>query len=57
MPPNLGHQCWSSFHDKTPFPGAKAILTRSVCAGQFFSFEILKECDPDLFNVLSSDKI
>ena len=45
------------FSDKTPFPGAKAILTRSVCAGQFFSFEILKECDPDLFNVLSSDKI
>ena len=57
MSPFLGFQFQSSFNDKTPFPGAKAILTRSVCAGQFFSFEILKECDPDLFNVLSSDKI
>ena len=27
MPPFLGHQCWSSFDDKAPFPGAKAILT------------------------------
>ena len=36
MPPNLGHQCGSSFHDKTPFPGAKAILTGSVRANLIF---------------------
>ena len=26
----LGHQCLSSFHDKTPSPGAEAILTSCV---------------------------
>ena len=36
MPPILGHQCWSSFHDKTPFRGAKAILTGCVHADLVF---------------------
>ena len=30
MPPFLEHQCFYSFHDKSFFPGAKAILTRCV---------------------------
>ena len=33
MPPFWGHQRWSSFNDKTPLPGAKAMLTCSVRAG------------------------
>ena len=37
MPPFLGGQCWCSF-DKTPFPGAKAVLTRYVCADLVFFF-------------------
>ena len=32
MPPFLGHQCWYAFNDKTPFPGAKAILSPCVYA-------------------------
>ena len=51
MPPFLGLQCWSSLDDKTPFPGAKATLTCYVCAGPF-CFSALKECTPDLFDVL-----
>ena len=31
MPLLLGRQCWSSFDDKTPFPGAKAITVCAVC--------------------------
>ena len=54
MPPFLGCQCWSSFDDKTPFPGARAILTRCVLAD--LVFEILKKCIPDWFDVLCSDK-
>ena len=57
MPLFLGHQCWASFNDKTPFPGAKATLTCCVLAGLFFFFETLKKCSPDLFDVLCSDKI
>ena len=34
----LRHQCWSCFDDKTPFPGANAILTHHVLAGLFFFF-------------------
>ena len=48
-----------SFGAKTPFPGARAILIRCVCAGLFFFFflgETSKKCNPDLFNVLCSDK-
>ena len=30
MPFFLGRQCWYLFDDKTPFPGAKATLTRYV---------------------------
>ena len=50
-------QCWSSF-DKTPFPGAKAMLTHCVRAGHFFFFffETLKKCNPDSFDVLCSNK-
>ena len=36
MPPFLGHQCWSSFNDKTPFPGAKAMLIPCVGADPVF---------------------
>lgn len=63
MPFFLGHQCWHVLDDKTPFPGAKGALTRCVHAGLFcfffffFFFEILKKCNPDVPNVLSSDKI
>ena len=55
MPPFLGGQSWYSFDDKTPIPGAKAILAvyLLIC----FFFETLKECIPDLFDVLYSDKI
>ena len=56
MPPFLGSHCWSSFNDKTPLPGAKAILT--YCAHALFFFpQTLKECIPDLFDVLHSDKM
>ena len=55
MPSFLGQQCPSSFNDKAPFPGAKAILTRCVRAEPFFS-ETLKESIPDLSDVLYSDK-
>ena len=30
MRPILKHQCWSTCNDKTPFPGAKAMLTDLV---------------------------
>ena len=40
MIPVLGHQCCSSFRYKTPFLGAKAILTHCVRA----VFPILKPC-------------
>ena len=58
MPPFLGCQSQSSFDD-TFFPGAQAILTRCVCVFLVLVFflEVLKECIPDLFNVLCSDKI
>ena len=36
MIPVLGHQCCSSFRYKTPFLGAKAILTHCVNADLFF---------------------
>ena len=49
MPLFLGHQCWYFFDQKTPFPGAKAILTHWVCADLFF--ETLKECFSELFDV------
>ena len=42
------------FSDKTPFPGAKAILTHSVQCRAGFSFEPLKEDIPDSFDVLCS---
>ena len=60
MPLYLVHQCWYSFDDTTPFPGAKAILPCCVHVGLFFFFfffEILKKCNHDLFNILCSDKI
>ena len=43
-----------SFNDKTPFPGAKAILTHYVRCRFGFSFETLKEVIPDFFAVLCS---
>ena len=51
MPPFLAHQSWSSFDDKTLFPDSEAILTLCVSDP-----ETLKECIPDLFDVLCSDK-
>ena len=33
MPAFWGHQGWSSFNDKTPLPGVKAMLTCCVRAG------------------------
>ena len=54
-PSFLGHQCWSSFHDKIPSPGAEAILTS--CVLLIYFLDTLKECIPDLFNVLCSDEI
>lgn len=58
MSPFLGCQCWYSFDDKTLFPAAKAVLTHCVHADLFFvCLETLKECMPDLFNVLCSNKI
>ena len=56
MPSFLGHQCWSSFHDKSPAPGAKAMLTVHVLICVVFFFSILKKCIPDSFNVFCSDK-
>ena len=35
MSPFLGHQCYYSLHSKTPFQGAKVILTHCVHAGLF----------------------
>lgn len=55
MPFLLGFQCWSFFDGKTPFPGAKAVLTGCVHAGLFF-FESLEKYKPHFFNVLCSDK-
>ena len=40
------------FNDKTPLPGAKAILTRWVCTDLIF--EILREYILDLCDVLCS---
>ena len=54
MPPFLGCQCWYFFNGKTSFPGAKRVLTQCVRADLGF-FESLKECIPDLFDVLCSD--
>ena len=56
MPFLLGFPCWSFFDGKTPFPGAKAVLTGCVHAGLFF-FESLEKYKPHFFNVLCSDKI
>ena len=61
MPPFLGCQCWYSFDDENTFPGAKAILLAVyvlICFLDFFGFvfETLKECIPDLSDVLCSDK-
>ena len=59
-PPFLGHQCWSSFNDKIPLLGVKATLIHCVHADLllffslfylFFSFESLKECISDVFDV------
>jgi len=36
MPLFLGRQCWSSFEEKTPFPGTKAMLTCCELVGLFF---------------------
>ena len=60
----LRHQCWSCFDDKTPFPGANAVLTHHVLAGLFFFFffkakprrNVTLKCNSDLFNILFSDK-
>ena len=61
----LGYQGCSSFGAKAPFPGAKATLTPCdvlVCGGFGFFFCLflscftLKNCIPDLFNGLCSDK-
>ena len=57
MPPFLGCQCWHSFNDKTAFLGTKFILTCCVWADPISFFETLKECIPNLFDVLCSDKI
>ena len=61
MSPFLGHQCYYSLHSKTPFQGAKVILTHCVHAGLFLpkkkKKKILKECIPELFDVLCSDKL
>ena len=57
MSPFLGHQCWYSFNDTTPFPGAEVKLTRCVCVFFFFFFKknkTLKECIPDLLSALCS---
>ena len=54
-PSLLGHQGWSSFHDKTPSPGAEAILTS--CILLIYFLDTLKECIPDFFNVICSDEI
>lgn len=43
-----------SLHNKTPFPVAKATLKPRVRSGLFF--ETLKECLPESFDVLCSDK-
>ena len=56
MSPFLGFQFQSSFNDKTPFPGAKAMLTCYVPAGLVL-FETFKKRILALFNVLCSDKI
>ena len=37
MPP---FQCWYPFDDKTPFPAAKAMLTRYVRADLLFFFNL-----------------
>ena len=60
MPPFIGCQCWYSFNDKTAFLGTKFILTFCVWADFFvffFFLATLKECIPNLFDVLCSDKI
>ena len=53
-----GCQCWYSFKNKIPFPGAKAI-TDFLCTfwSVLFFFLTLKECIPDMFDVIYSDKI
>ena len=55
MLPFPGRQCWCSFHDKNPFPGAKATWICLVLADSTFLilFETLKECIPDLFGFFS----
>ena len=40
MPPFLGCQCWYSFNDKTPFPGAKNIQTCWVHADLFIFYKL-----------------
>ena len=55
MPSFLESQSWYSFRDKIPFLGAKAILPRCVCADLLF-FETFKECIPDSFDVLCSER-
>ena len=57
MPLFLGRQCWYFFDDKTPFPGAKAILSMLYVYVLACFFETLKKCIPDLFSILYSDKI
>ena len=47
----------SSFDDKIPFPGAKAILYVPRAYMLVCFSENLKTCVPNLFNVLCSDKI
>ena len=37
MPPFPKHQCWSTCNDKTPFPGAKAMLTCCARADLVYS--------------------
>ena len=55
MPPFLGHLYWSSFNDKTPFPGVKARLTYCIHANRFV-FLNLKGYISDLFDGLCSEK-
>ena len=63
MPSLLGCQCWfSSDASRTPFLGAKPMVTCCAHAGLVFSFSvffgggILGESLPDLFHVHCSDK-
>ena len=58
--PFLGHQCYYFLDSKTPFQGAKVILTHCVHAVSLKKKKrkkFLKECIPELFDVLCSNKL